>query len=440
MRNGTTRAMALLLATVAVQAAHGDEELLYRLGGGEAINIGATNRTTPIRLGVGAQWDADLVCGEFDLGTSVRNQLNGVTGAVRDVMGNVMETATGVVASLPALAIQRLNPGLYDLLQNGVLEASQEFRVARLRCRDLTHDMGRTLVHEGWRGIAETDYWREQIAVGGRDALDVAEEAERDGPDNGVPWTGGRPKGGAGQEPIRVNADIAVAGMNLLIGRAPTDMARVGAAECGEARICEVWADPRGVADFVARAVGDVEVRTCRNCEKVTSTPGIGLASIYSRYKAENENILAPLVTGSGVPGATVLEGLSEKSGMRVSRGLVEAMREEPRPQDVAARLAGELAVGQVLVEASLARRALAAGMKEPNVANNEAALRQARRALDDLDAEIGHLETELRVRSIIASNTSVEILRRQSLRRRSVTVAESEPAAAIAEGALERR
>ena len=51
--------------------------------------------------------------------------------------------------------------------------------------------------------------------------------------------------------------------------------------------------------------------------------------------------------------------------GVRVAaRQLIEAIREEPRPVDMASRLAGELAVGRVLEQAAMARRAAPRSMR----------------------------------------------------------------------------
>ncbi len=36
----------------------------------------------------------------------------------------MISSATGAVASLPAMVIQRANPGLYELLTNGTLQAN----------------------------------------------------------------------------------------------------------------------------------------------------------------------------------------------------------------------------------------------------------------------------------------------------------------------------
>jgi len=43
------------------------------------------------------------------------------------MMNNIIQSATGAVASLPALAIQRADPALYDLLQQGILQGKMDF-------------------------------------------------------------------------------------------------------------------------------------------------------------------------------------------------------------------------------------------------------------------------------------------------------------------------
>ena len=437
----TTRTAWAALATLLAAAplpALADEELLYRLGGAEPIGLGPSARASTLRLGIGAEWNSNLTCGNFDVAHSIRQQLNGVSGAFQDVMGNVMQTAQGVVASLPALVIQRLNPGLYDLLQNGVLEAGQEFRVAKLRCDEIADDMGERLAHEGWSGIARADYWRRQVDVGGRDVVEVVAEADgAAGADGGVPWIGGDAAGGAGQEPIEAVGDVSKAGYNLLLGRAADDASAVGPTACGDSDICKVWDDPDAMAAWMRRVVGEVEVRTCDGCRRVTSQAGLGLASVYRREKSALANILKPLAQTDAVPGEAVLEGLTGGGGFRVTRRVIEAIREEPRPAAVADRLAGELAVGRVMEQAAMARRALLAGMREPNVANNEAALKQSERALVELDREIRQMEVELRVKALVASNSSVAVLQRAGIRKR-IPVWEASPGGSLREGAPE--
>ncbi len=434
-RTACAAALAALLTATALPAA-ADDEFIYRLGGAEPISLGPSDRASTLRLGIGAAWNSNLTCGNFDIAHSIRQQLNGVSGAFQDVMGNVIQTAQGVVASLPALVIQRLNPGLYDLLQNGVLEAGQEFRVAKLRCDEIADEMGETLAHEGWSGIARADFWRRQVDAGGRDVVEVVEEADSSaGADGGVPWVGGSAAGGAGQAPIEAVGDVSKAGYNLLLGRAAADGSAVGPTACGDSDICKVWDDPDQMAAWMRRVVGEIEVRTCDGCRRVTSQAGLGLPSVYRREKSALANLLRPLAQTDAVPSEAVLEGLTGGGGFRVTRRVIEAIRDEPRPAAVADRLAGELAVGRVMEQAAMARRALLAGMREPHVANNEAALAQSERALVELDREIRQMEVELRVKALVASNSSLAVLQRAGIRKR-IPVWEASPAGSLREGA----
>jgi len=102
------------------------DKLFYSLGGGSVISQPAT-RGNMQRLGMNLGWSSDLMCGNFDLKTTIGNQLNGVTDGFKNLMGSVIQGATGAVASLPAMAIQRANPGLYEMLTNGVLQGGVAF-------------------------------------------------------------------------------------------------------------------------------------------------------------------------------------------------------------------------------------------------------------------------------------------------------------------------
>ncbi|HFV6998440.1 TPA: integrating conjugative element protein, partial [Escherichia coli] len=77
--------------------------------------------------GMDLGWSSDLMCGNFDLKTTVGNHLNGLTDGFKNLMGDVIQGATGAAASLPAMVIQRANPGLYDMITNGVLQANVAF-------------------------------------------------------------------------------------------------------------------------------------------------------------------------------------------------------------------------------------------------------------------------------------------------------------------------
>ncbi len=57
------------------------DRLFYTIGGGSVISQPAT-RSSMKKLGLDLGWSSDLMCGNFDLKTTVGNQLNGVTAGV----------------------------------------------------------------------------------------------------------------------------------------------------------------------------------------------------------------------------------------------------------------------------------------------------------------------------------------------------------------------
>lgn len=432
---GRLIALGMLILMVNA-AALADEELMYRLGGGVPISLGPAPNYTPHSIGGSVSWEGDFTCGNFDLSTSVTNQLNGVSGAFQQLMGQVVDSATGVVASLPALAIQRLNPALYDLLQNGVLQASEEFHLAEVRCETMVEAMRDRLASDGWRGLAEGAWWREEAQSTDGDLVAADEAARREGQDAGVPWIGDVAAGGAGQPPITLHRDVAVAGANLLLDRAVSETASFSAAQCDGAALCQSWNSPGEVASWLTGVIGETALRTCAGCEAVASRHGAGLPRVIDADARRIVDVLTPMLGSSAPPNPDTLASVSASGGLAVSRRLIEALRDEPRSSDVLARLAGELALARQLERALMARRVLLAGRKEPNVANNDHALLGLDRALAELDREMDAVLLELDVRSRLAANTPVAILQR-ARQRTELPMVQPTPANPLINGAI---
>jgi hypothetical protein len=91
--------------------------------------------------------------------TTLQNQLNGITNGFQTIMSNVIQNATAAVASLPALIIQRADPGLYNLLTNGILQARLDFDRSKMTCRAIANRMADMAGGQaGWDQLAEG--WR----------------------------------------------------------------------------------------------------------------------------------------------------------------------------------------------------------------------------------------------------------------------------------------
>ena len=111
--------------------------VFYQIGGGVGYMAPPSRGTIPAaEFGIG--WKANLMCGNFDIKTSIKNQLNGLTEGFKDLYSNVIESATGAVASLPAMVIQRANPQLYDILTNGLYQGKIDFNSLKTSCEEMS--------------------------------------------------------------------------------------------------------------------------------------------------------------------------------------------------------------------------------------------------------------------------------------------------------------
>jgi integrating conjugative element protein (TIGR03755 family) len=192
-------------------------------------------------IGVGVGWNSNLICGDMSITTTLQNQLNGITNGFQQIMSNVIQSATSAVASLPALIIQRADPGLYNLLTNGVLQARLDFDRSKLTCRAMAEKMADMAGGQlGWSQMAEGMALRD--AVSSTDAVSAIEQAETRRGNDGVPWVGGSNAGGAGQSAIRVVGDVTRAGYNLVNGRSVTDTSSIAPPV---ARACPARPGPR---------------------------------------------------------------------------------------------------------------------------------------------------------------------------------------------------
>ena len=389
------------------------DDVLYSIGGGRAVSMGGAGNMQSIGVGVG--WNSNLICGDMSITTTLQNQLNGITNGFQTIMSNVIQNATSAVASLPALIIQRADPGLYNLLTNGILQARLDFDRSKMTCRAIANRMADMAGGQaGWDQLAEGMALRD--AVSSTDAVSAIEQAESNKGNNGVPWVGGGNAGGSGQSSIKVVGDVTRAGYNLLNGRSATDTSSIARSACGNRLTCQTWSSPGAAAAFANRVLGEREQRTCENCTKTQTTPGVGLTPVIQEEYETKLQVLQELVTGARPTTLANLDAAGSSS-LPITRGVIEALRDEPDQDVLGRRLASEAALSSVLEKALLLQRTLLTGKKEPNVAANELAVQAVDQENSALEQEINNLKTELELRRTLAGNSAMAIIQRHSTR-----------------------
>src|SRR3546814_1799017 len=80
--------------------------------------------------------------------------------------------------------------------------------------------------------------------------------------------------------------DVTRAGYNLLNGRSATDTSSIARSACGNRLTCQTWSSPQAAADWATRVLGERGQRTCENCTKTQTTPGVGQ---FSQVRCRSE-------------------------------------------------------------------------------------------------------------------------------------------------------
>ena len=171
---------------------------------------------------------------------------------------------------------------------------------------------------------------------------------------------------------------------------------------------------PQEAIDWATRVLGEQEQRTCDACTKTETVPGVGLTP-SSRKSTTKLQTLQELIDGTR---NTTFENLRDAGSVSlpITRGVIEALRDEPDQHILAQRLASEVALASVLEKALLLQRTLLTGRKEPNVAANQLAVA----AVDQRAARsTGNFKPQDRIelRRTLANNSPMAIIQRHSTR-----------------------
>lgn len=402
-----------------------NDYLYYSIGGGSVLSAPPSHNKMQ-KIGVGVTWSSDLMCGNFDLETTVKNQLNGATKGFQDMMSNVINSATGAVASLPALAIQRANPGLYELLTNGMLQANISFDKAQLTCQKMSEKM---MDYAGsskgpFTQLAIAEEFKNIVNLTG-DAVQAEQDLNKTKGTKGIPWIGNVTKGGVGQPAIKPTYDITSAGYNILNNQPVTNAQKIDPNDCN-GWICQKWSTPEEAAKAVVEVLGDGNIKTCTdpnacngqnpNENANVATSGVGFSPMLDEITLENQKLLIDLVNGTLKPNDENLSKI-KSGGLPVSRNIIQALKDDPDNAALVQRLSSELAFSETITTGLAMRRLLMSGLSDPNVAALDPATEIANDKLAKLDQEINALKTEMDIRKSIANNSLLTTLERQDYR-----------------------
>jgi integrating conjugative element protein (TIGR03755 family) len=390
----------------------------YEIGGAEPVSAPANPSVVSVTLGGSAQLGMGYSCGKFDPVAAVTHTLNDIGAGVDNMMNAMTAAASAAIAALPALILQRANPGLYDLFQNALLQAEETMQLATKSCEQMEAEIAQGKnPYADLITLSKGNDWKLQMGIGGNDAVTAKDSVETSNGDNGVPWIGGQ-AGGAGQPLLQFTGDIVKAGYNINMNRPVTTADPVPPAS--STRLSEIWPAPVDARDWVVDVVGENIVTTCDTCRK-DSIPGTGLLPKLNQEATAVTVEIQNLVSGVTPLTLANLDNVSAP-GVAITRQVIEAIREMPSSEQslIMGRLVAEISTARTVEKALYARRLLLSGRQVPEVYATKVAREHADISIIELDKEIDSLLFETRVRREVVSDTVAVLLQRAAARRQS--------------------
>ena len=413
-------ALLIVWSSIGLTAQAPTEESLwyYEIGGAEPVSVPANPTVVPVILGGSAQLELGYSCGRFDPVAAVTHTLNDIGSGVDNMVSAMTAAASAAIAALPALILQRANPGLYDLFQNALLQAQETMQLATKSCEQIEAEIAQGKnPYADLITLSKGNDWKVQMGIGGNDAVSAKQAVESSNGNGGIPWVGGQ-AGGAGQPVLQFTGDIVKAGYNINMNRPVTAAGPVLSASA--TRLSAIWNTPTDARDWVVEVVGENIVTTCDTCRK-DSIPGTGLLPKLHQVAAAVTVDLQSLVSGTAAPTLANLEKITAP-GVAITRQVIEAIREMPVTEQglIIGRLVSEISTARTVEKALFARRLLLTGRQVPEVYATEVAREHADSSITELDKEIENLLFETRVRKEVVSDTIATLLQRAAARRQA--------------------
>lgn len=390
----------------------GDDTWYFSMGGSDPyVNYRQSNRTN-INLGAGAEWNLLRSC-SFDPRTSITETFGDIQQSIYGLANDVVGMAPGLLTMWGLQQVQENYPGVYDFMTKGLADAKASYQVALKSCQDMKNDVrsGRDPL-EGWIRGSKKVSW-DTASQTGQNPIEHSGNMDVAAANSGVVWVKGVKKGGKNQEPIKAVGDTIEAGYAHMMEGLGADASEDSVT--GDKNITRVFPNSAAAAKWVAAVVGEREVRTCADCQKLTTKVGQGLRL---KHKEERDVASADLATALASPVITdaMLRKLSVPGmGIVATESTIRSIKNAPSNEQriLANRYVSEIALARVMEKGLIAKDLFNIGEQEPNISVNPEAQEEIEFSKKRLNQELENIVFENDIRKKVLNNATTVIAER---------------------------
>jgi integrating conjugative element protein (TIGR03755 family) len=395
---------------------NGDDAWYFSMGGSDPyVSYRQSNRTN-INLSAGAEWNLLRAC-RFDPRTSITETFGDIQQSIYGLANDVVAMAPGLLTMWGLQQVQENYPGVYDFMTKGLADAKASYQVALKSCQDMKNDVrsGRDPL-EGWIRGSKKVSW-DTASQTGQNPVEHVGNMDRAAADSGVVWIKGVKKGGKNQEPIRAVGDTIEAGYEHLTTDLSADASEDSVT--GDKNITRVFPTKASASKWVAAVVGEREVRTCEDCQKLTTKVGQGLRL---KHKEERDIASDNLSAALAAPVITdaMLKSLSVPGmGLVATESTLRSIKNAPSNEQriLMNRYVSEIALARVMEKGLIAKDLFNMGEQEPNISVNPEAQEEIEFSKKRLNQELENIVFENAVRKTVLNNATTVIAERGKAR-----------------------
>ncbi|KZN63398.1 hypothetical protein [Pseudoalteromonas luteoviolacea] len=393
-----------------------DVSLTYKIHGASYWSRQKENEL-PVNL-PDLQWNIGADCSGFDAGISVEGLMNDLDSQFNRLQRDTVNAMKGFATSLPLLLIQRMDPGLYELINNGIIKGEELFNLSISSCQSMSEKFS----SNGFGAlIDESTYYEFSSSLMSdpdKDETDIVKKMNEKGESKGeagVPRHGGGTCGERKSNPCKPVEDVVKAGIKIAYEKSLKQRTKVNEPKPW---IKNVFTDSSEAEGWITKTIGTVKYGTCKKCIQYEEVAGVGVyEDIASESLAISERLSA-IVESSRIPDRSDLLSVSVND-MFVDENVIFALRDEQIHRGVfISRISDDLALMKVVDKLIAARRILLAGKSDPkfqSVTMNKEII-EARLQL--ISEEIRMLKEELELKASAKGDVIVQLLDRFKVRK----------------------
>lgn len=139
---------------LAIPWSNGDNsEFYYKIGGARSISVPPNVNVQTYALNGSLEYGLGYSCGNFDPMLGLTNLLNDLQNTGNNLVNGAIGAVQAAIGGLPALIMQRIDPGLYDLFQNALIRVEAILSLANKSCEqfELYQGVQSGRQRGGWR-------------------------------------------------------------------------------------------------------------------------------------------------------------------------------------------------------------------------------------------------------------------------------------------------